>query len=220
MFNVIFTALPPIILGLFDRPISQRLILSHPEIYQSFQKMAFSNFRFILWIGVSLWHSLMLFFLTYFIYGAGGILWETGRNGGWLLFGNSLYTFVVATVCIKAMLECDSWTWVIAISCFGSMLSWFIFLAFYSLTWHFIPLGAEMHGMFGMMVSSVTFWLSFIFVPIFTLFADFIIKGFCTSLRPSPREILCQKEKRKTQGCHGCNVTNMDGGGQLEETHL
>jgi len=39
-----FTAWPPIILGLFDRPISQKLILKHPRLYQSFQKMAFSNY--------------------------------------------------------------------------------------------------------------------------------------------------------------------------------
>lgn len=44
----------------------------------------------------------------------------------------SVFQFVVATVCLKALLECDSWTAIIVFSCFGSIILWFIFLAVYS----------------------------------------------------------------------------------------
>jgi hypothetical protein len=30
-------------------------------------------------------------FLSYWAYGA-GVVWETGRNGGWLMFGNYMFS--------------------------------------------------------------------------------------------------------------------------------
>ncbi|VDP20153.1 unnamed protein product [Onchocerca flexuosa] len=42
LFNVIFTALPSIIIGLFDRPVSDRMMLSYPGLYSSFQKRTFT----------------------------------------------------------------------------------------------------------------------------------------------------------------------------------
>uniref|UniRef100_A0A914I0U0 Phospholipid-transporting ATPase n=1 Tax=Globodera rostochiensis TaxID=31243 RepID=A0A914I0U0_GLORO len=215
MFNVTFTALPPIILGLFDRPLSQRMILRHPQLYQSFQQMAFSNDRFFMWVGVSLWHSLLLFFLNFGFYSS-GVVWAGGNTGGWLMFGNSLYTFVVATVCLKALLECDSWTWIIVGCCLGSILLWFVYLIIYSRIWPLFPLGSDMSGMFMIMVSSPSFWMALIFIPVTTLLFDFVVKSFCTSLRPSPRERFCLREKRRT--LVGCNITDLDGGVRREET--
>lgn len=43
MFNVICTAWPPVIIGLFDRPIRARMLIDKPSLYQLVQKRAFSN---------------------------------------------------------------------------------------------------------------------------------------------------------------------------------
>ena len=80
---------------------------------------------------MALWHSLLLFFLTYG-WIKHEVVWGSGQSGGWLMLGNSAYTFVVTTVSLKALLECDSWTWVIGVAVGGSILLWFIFLAVYS----------------------------------------------------------------------------------------
>lgn len=42
LFNVAFTAFPPIILGLFDRPVSDDIMIAYPALYFSFQKRAFT----------------------------------------------------------------------------------------------------------------------------------------------------------------------------------
>ncbi|KAH7728267.1 putative phospholipid-transporting ATPase IA [Aphelenchoides avenae] len=177
MFNVIFTGWPPIILGLFDRPVSAKMIFQHPTIYHRLQAFAYSNYQFTLWIFISLWHSLLLFFLTYgFLQHE--VIWENGRVGGWLILGNAAFTYVVATVCLKALLECDAWTWVMVLICLGSIVSWFVFLLIYSATWGWsIPVGADMSGMATMMMSSWTFWLGLIFIPITTLLTDIVVKG-------------------------------------------
>ncbi|KIH42790.1 hypothetical protein ANCDUO_27221, partial [Ancylostoma duodenale] len=111
LFNVIFTAWPPVVLGLFDRPIAADQMMRYPSLYHSFQKRSFSIARFLLWIGMALVHSLSLFFLSY------GFL-ET--------------QFVVATVCLKALLECDSWTWPVVVASIGSIALWLLFLCIYA----------------------------------------------------------------------------------------
>ncbi|CAG9539726.1 unnamed protein product [Cercopithifilaria johnstoni] len=199
LFNVAFTALPPVMIGLFDRPLSDQMMLSYPGLYESFQKLAFTIGQFAMWIGLAVWHSLLLFFLSYaFLYNP--VVWDNGRVGGWLMLGNSCYTFVVTTVCLKALLECNSWTVVILFSCFGSILLWFIFLSLYSLVWPILPIGEDMCGMAFIMLSSPFFWLALILIPIITLFTDFIIKTIRTTFAPSPREIAYFNEHFRMQG--------------------
>uniref|UniRef100_A0AC35U092 Phospholipid-transporting ATPase n=1 Tax=Rhabditophanes sp. KR3021 TaxID=114890 RepID=A0AC35U092_9BILA len=64
-FNVIFTALPPIILGLFDRPVSEEQLINNPYLYKSLQKVSFSNAQFYYWIFMSVVHSIVLFWMSY-----------------------------------------------------------------------------------------------------------------------------------------------------------
>uniref|UniRef100_A0A0R3RW30 Phospholipid-transporting ATPase n=1 Tax=Elaeophora elaphi TaxID=1147741 RepID=A0A0R3RW30_9BILA len=198
LFNVAFTALPPVMIGLFDRPLSDQMMLSYPSLYESFQKRAFTINQFAVWIGLAVLHSLLLFFLSFaFLYDP--VVWNNGRVGGWLMLGNSCYTFVVATVCLKALLECDSWTIVILFSCFGSILLWFIFLPLYSLVWPVLPIGEHMSGMASIMLSSSSFWLALICIPTITLFTDFIIKTIRMTFAPTPREVACFHEHFRTQ---------------------
>lgn len=42
LFNVIFTAWPPVVLGLFDRPVEAEQMMRQPTLYHSFQKRSFS----------------------------------------------------------------------------------------------------------------------------------------------------------------------------------
>uniref|UniRef100_A0AAF5PQ80 Phospholipid-transporting ATPase n=3 Tax=Wuchereria bancrofti TaxID=6293 RepID=A0AAF5PQ80_WUCBA len=198
LFNVVFTALPPVMIGLFDKPLPDRMMLSYPGLYESFQKRSFTITQFAVWIGLAVWHSLLLFFLSFaFLYDP--VVWENGRVGGWLMLGNSCYTFVVTTVCLKALLECDSWTIIILFSCFGSILLWFIFLPFYSMVWPILPVGEYMSDMASIMLSSSSFWLAFIFIPLTTLFTDFIMKVIRTTFAPTPREITYFHEHFKKQ---------------------
>uniref|UniRef100_A0A183E9V6 PhoLip_ATPase_C domain-containing protein n=1 Tax=Gongylonema pulchrum TaxID=637853 RepID=A0A183E9V6_9BILA len=141
-------------------------------------------------------HSLLLFFLS-FAYLYNPVAWPNGRVGGWLMLGNSCYSFVVATVCLKALLECDSWTVVIVLSCIGSILLWFIFVAVYSVIWPILPLGEHMSGMAYIMFTSPSFWFAFLLIPIITLFTDFTIKAIRVNFAPTPRELACLHERSK-----------------------
>lgn len=199
LFNVFFTAWPPVVLGLFDRPVEAEEMMRHPSLYHSFQRRSYSLGQFFLWISMAVVHSLSLFFLSYgFLHTQ--IVWSDGLTGGWLMFGNSAYTFVVATVCLKALLECDSWTWPVVFASIGSILLWLLFLVLYALVFPTISLriGAEMTGMAWIMMSSSLFWLALVFIPCATLIWDLVIKSIFTIALPTPRERAVMKLKSTT----------------------
>ncbi|CAI5443943.1 unnamed protein product [Caenorhabditis angaria] len=198
MFNVIFTAWPPVVLGLFDHPVPAEQIMKYPALYASFQKRAFSIGNFSLWIGMAVVHSLSLFFLTYF-YLENQVVWAEGRTGGWLMLGNCAYTYVVATVCLKALLECDSWTWPVVVACLGSIFLWMVFVVAYSLVFPLLSnIGADMAGMAYIMFSSYTFWIALLFIPVATLMWDLVIKSLFTIALPTPRELAVMYSKRNS----------------------
>ncbi|CAD6185628.1 unnamed protein product [Caenorhabditis auriculariae] len=199
MFNVIFTAWPPVILGLFDHPVPAEQILKFPALYSSFQKRAFSIGNFCLWIGLAIVHSLSLFFLSY-AWLEHQIVWSNGRFGGWLMLGNCAYTFVVVTVCLKALLECDSWSWPIIVASFGSVVLWLLFIVVYALVFPTIStkIGSDIAGMAYIMMSSWSFWFALLFIPVATLMWDLVIKSLFTIALPTPRELAVMYAKRNS----------------------
>ena len=57
------------------------------------------------------------------------------------MLGNTVYTMVVVTTCLKAGLEMDAWTWFSHGSIWGSIVLWFLFLGVYSYWWPTIKVG-------------------------------------------------------------------------------
>ncbi|XP_042904105.1 probable phospholipid-transporting ATPase IA isoform X3 [Parasteatoda tepidariorum] len=197
LYNVIFTAAPPLAIGLFDRTCSAETMLKFPALYKTSQSSEFFNVQvFWVWIFDSIAHSILLFWLTYLSVDH-DIVWANGRDGGYLLFGNMVYTFVVITVCMKAGLEMNAWTWLTHLAIWGSIASWFIFLWGYSNMWPTFPIAADMVGMDQFLLSSGVFWMGVIIIPFFTLLGDFIFKVLRRSVSKSLAEAVRESEIAK-----------------------
>lgn len=92
LYNVLFTALPPFAMGMFDKVCSADVMLKYPLLYQPSQNAQLLNVKvFWVWIGNAVMHSLILFWLPMLSYGT-EIVWPNGRNGGYLVLGNMVYT--------------------------------------------------------------------------------------------------------------------------------
>ena len=53
-----------------------------------------------------------------------GVVWSNGRDSDYLVMGNMVYTYVVITVCCKAGLEMESWSWISHLFIWGSIAFW------------------------------------------------------------------------------------------------
>ncbi|KAJ1365031.1 amino acid transporter tat1 [Parelaphostrongylus tenuis] len=102
------------------------------------------------------------------------------------------------------MLECDSWTWPVVISCVASFFLWLLFLCIYSAVFPLIStrIGDSMAGMAWIMMSSYLFWMALLFIPLATLLWDLVIKSIFTITTPTPREqaVLSLKKSGTTSG--------------------
>jgi len=183
MYNVFFTSAPPVALGLFDRSCSAETREMYPSLYHSTQNSEFFNLReFWKWIGMSIFHSVLLFWLPKLAMET-GLSWPSGVSDGYLVLGNTVYTMVVITTCLKAGIEMDAWTWFSHGSIWGSILLWFFFLAVYSSVWPTITaFASNMPGMATMIFSSLVFWLLLVLVPVVTLIADVTFKATKTTV--------------------------------------
>jgi len=108
---------------------------------------------------------------------------DNGRTDGYLVLGNTIYTLVVITTCLKAGLEMDAWTWFSHASIWGSIALWFLFLVVYSYTWPNAKfVASNMAGMVELLLSSPVFWLLLILVPTITLLADLVFRALKTTV--------------------------------------
>jgi len=59
-YNVIFTILPPLVIGIFDQFVSARMLDRYPQLYQlGQQNYFFTPITFFYWVGNAFYHSVV-----------------------------------------------------------------------------------------------------------------------------------------------------------------
>ncbi|BFZ14729.1 hypothetical protein BsWGS_17768 [Bradybaena similaris] len=199
LYNVIFTAAPPLAMGLFDRYCSAETMMKNPVLYKDSQTGRLFSFRvFWFWIMNAVFHSVVLFWMTIASLQQ-DVAFSDGKVGDYLFMGNFVYTYVVVTVCLKAGLETIAWTWLTHLAIWGSIACWFLFLIIYSHVYPLTGLAAEMVGMDRYVYGCSLFWLGLIIIPCSALLRDFVWKvirrEFFKTHRQSVQELeLAHKE--------------------------
>ncbi|XP_015200795.1 probable phospholipid-transporting ATPase IA isoform X2 [Lepisosteus oculatus] len=176
LYNVIFTALPPLTLGIFERSCRKENMLKYPELYKTSQNaMGFNTKVFWAHCLNGLFHSVILFWFPLKAY-QHDTVFGNGKTTDYLLLGNMVYTFVVITVCLKAGLETSSWTRFSHIAIWGSIGMWVVFFGIYSSLWPVIPLAPDISGEADMLFTSGVFWMGLFFIPVTSLLFDVTYK--------------------------------------------
>ncbi|XP_018644491.1 phospholipid-transporting atpase [Schistosoma mansoni] len=195
LYNVIFTAAPPMALGLFDRSCSVNNCLKYPELYKDTQASASFNPKvFFCWIFNSIYHSSLLFWIPLLAFSVGTV-YANGQTSSLLVLGNSVYTYVVVTVCLKAGLEHTAWTWLSHLAIWGSIGCWFLFLTIYPHVYPTLPLASDMVGMDSAVYGCGIFWFGFLLIPMIALTRDIAWKMAKRVTAGSLREQVMQMEQ-------------------------
>lgn len=195
LYNVIFTAAPPMALGLFDRSCSVNNCLKYPELYKDTQASASFNPKvFFCWILNSIYHSSLLFWIPLLAFSVGTV-YANGQTSSLLVLGNSVYTYVVVTVCLKAGLEHTAWTWLSHLAIWGSIGCWFLFLTIYPHVYPTLPLASDMVGMDSAVYGCSIFWFGFLLIPMIALTRDIAWKMAKRVTAGTLREQVMQMEQ-------------------------
>lgn len=176
LYNVIFTALPVIMVGLFDKDVSASLSKKYPELYMEGIRNVFFKWKVVaIWAFFSVYQSLIFF---YFVSTTN----LSAKNSDGKTFGlwdvsTMAFTCVVVTVNLRLLMICNSITRWHYISVGGSILAWFIFIFIYSGITTPYDRQENVYFVIYVLMSTVYFYITLLLVPVAALFCDFVYQG-------------------------------------------
>ncbi|KAK6921091.1 hypothetical protein RJ641_014769, partial [Dillenia turbinata] len=128
LYNVFFTSLPAIALGVFDQDVSARLCLKFPLLYQEgVQNILFSWYKILGWAFNGVLSATLIFFFC-----ARATEHQAFRKGGEVvgleILGATMYTCVVWVVNAQMALSVSYLTYIQHIFVWGGIGFWYLFL--------------------------------------------------------------------------------------------
>ncbi|KAM7464399.1 hypothetical protein LguiA_032520 [Lonicera macranthoides] len=131
LYNVFFTSLPVVALGVFDQDVSARFCLKFPLLYQEgVQNVLFSWRRIIGWMFNGLCSAIIIFFLCTFSIEPQAFN-KDGKIAGLDIVGPAMYTCVVWVVNCQMALAITYFTLIQHIFIWGGVALWYLFLLAY-----------------------------------------------------------------------------------------
>ncbi|XP_020089461.1 probable phospholipid-transporting ATPase 8 isoform X1 [Ananas comosus] len=182
-YNVAFTSLPVMALGVFDKDVSSAICLKFPSLHQDgIRNIFFSWPRILGWMLNGIITATIIYYFT-----TNAILDQAfrsdGRVAGSELLGATMYTCVVWAVNCQLALYLSYFTWIQHLLIWGSIFFWYIFLVIYG----FFPptISTTAYRVFlEACVSSPLYWLSSLFIVVAALLPYFSYLTFQTMFFP------------------------------------
>ncbi|KAI9219490.1 hypothetical protein BC828DRAFT_386043 [Blastocladiella britannica] len=173
MYNVIFSSLPVILVGIFDRDLPSKILLEFPEIYRSGQRNGeFSTRIFLVWFFKSMLQTVVIMATTVFCLSMHSPLEFGGRykypqpkvevypadtTSSLYVMGTIAYTSVVITGSIQiGYISPTTITAPQHVVTIGTILVWFLWQIVYSVVWpRFGPnTGYDQYGIWSQIAAS------------------------------------------------------------------
>ncbi|MCO5605923.1 hypothetical protein L7F22_060109 [Adiantum nelumboides] len=186
-YSLIYTSVPTVVVGIFDKDIDQKTLLKYPPLYGAGQRDENYN-SLLFWITMldTLWQSLVLFYVPLYTYQVSTIdIWSIG----------SLWTVaVVILVNLHLAMDVKHWTWITHLAIWGSIASTFgcLFVLDSIRQESFLPhyrVIYKMSGTFG-------YWYDIILIVILALLPRFCVKVVVQRVWPSDIQIAREVEAK------------------------
>ncbi|KAK3123313.1 hypothetical protein QOZ80_8AG0628410 [Eleusine coracana subsp. coracana] len=195
-YNVAFTSLPVIALGVFDKDVSSRVCLKVPSLHlDGVNNTLFSWSRILSWMLNGMCCSIIIYF------GAiNAVLIQAvrldGRVAGFDILGVTMYTCVVWTVNCQLALYISYFTWIQHFVIWGSILIWYMFLVIYGMFPAQISTTAY-HVFLEACAPSPIYWLSTLIIVVTALLPFFLYKIVQSVFYPRYHEQVQRADSRK-----------------------
>lgn len=199
-YNVLFTSLPPIVVGILEQDVGAKNCLRFPFLYEAGPRnILFTTKAFYLSLLRGTWHSLVLFFVWHGAVSGGGNSGEDGLDEGGLMFqAMGLAWTLVVLANIELAVESDYITWMSAVFYVLGLIAYIVvFGVLFSLSLTSPPdaftLQTTAYGSYTQVLGSATFWGAFFVTLALTNIFSFIMR-FCDNyFNPTPTAIVREK---------------------------
>ncbi|XP_008105306.2 phospholipid-transporting ATPase VA isoform X1 [Anolis carolinensis] len=124
-FNLLFSSLPQLIVGVLDKDVPASVLIAVPQLYTSGQNMEEYQ-PHMFWMNMidALYQSLACFFIPYFIY--------YDSDVDIFSWGTPITTIALFTIILHLAIETKTWTWLHLSSCVFSIVLFFIVALLYN----------------------------------------------------------------------------------------
>ncbi|KAI3633805.1 hypothetical protein MIR68_008137 [Amoeboaphelidium protococcarum] len=198
LYNLLFTSLPVILIGIFEKDLNEDVLLKVPTIYRLGQQNdSFNLVTIAKWFMACTIHAVCLFWIPMSFFG----LVENDISSGeqdtsMYLLGTIVYTAVVFVINFKiTMVESKTWTMPTMFVTILSIVLWFIFQAIYQQMWPKIGLGYEAFGLFDALKSQGNYMIIVLLTIVVCLLPDVLMQTMENMIKPSKLTLLREKEK-------------------------
>lgn len=190
-FNLLFTALPPFSLGIFDQNLSQTVIEKFPQIYKIGIKQHFSTAKvFAVFFAESIYCSVA----AYFIFGHDYVLYD-GQSIPQSYLGTTTATGVIIFINLHIGFLMHRWTILSGAAFYITAIGTVLLL----IILNFFPEGYGLFMLPLIMVKDCVFWLSLMLFLVVGLLPRVAWRTWCIIVSPSDHDILLEGQHVETK---------------------
>ncbi|KAL2935900.1 putative phospholipid-transporting ATPase 9 [Bienertia sinuspersici] len=182
-YNIIFTSLPVIALGVLDQDVSAESCLEFPQLYQEgVQNLLFRWRRILGWLFNGAISAITIFYFCLFTL-ENQAIHRNGQVAGYEILGATIYTCVIWVVNSQMALSLHHFTFVQHVFIWGSILIWYVFLLAYGSIDPYISTTA--YKVFAEACApSLSFWVVTLIVSVLALLPYFIYAALSMEFFP------------------------------------
>ncbi|XP_042867985.1 phospholipid-transporting ATPase VA-like isoform X1 [Penaeus japonicus] len=191
VFNLLFTSIPPIIVGIYDQDAPAEVLLSQPQLYaQGRESRLYKSHSF--WINIvdAIYQAIVLFFFA-------AVLHEDS-DAGMYEFGLTITHATLVAQLLHLSIETKSWT---IIHVFGIVVSLLIFYGFgvlYTMTCVSCFGSPSQFGELSHAIQSPIHWLTIMLTSILAVLPRFVVRSLSCSLNPDDiTQVLIENRRSK-----------------------
>uniref|UniRef100_A0A2K6UJF6 Phospholipid-transporting ATPase n=1 Tax=Saimiri boliviensis boliviensis TaxID=39432 RepID=A0A2K6UJF6_SAIBB len=198
LYNVLYSSLPVLLMGLLDQDVSDKLSLRFPGLYVVGQRDLLFNYKRFF---ISLLHGVLTSMILFFI-PLGAYLQTVGQDGeapsDYQSFAVTMASALVITVNFQIGLDTSYWTFVNAFSIFGSIALYFgIMFDFHSAGIHVLfPSAFQFTGTASNALRQPYIWLTIILTVAVCLLPVVAIRFLSMTIWPSESDKIQKHRKR------------------------
>lgn len=220
LFNVVFTSLLPIVIGMFDRDVDREMGLRYPALYKQGQRNQYLNLTSILgWLTSSLYQSGII--MTFMLIGCSSTTIGVSSGQPFAMFetGIIMFSIVLITVHMEIMQITEQWTIMHHIAIWLSNAVWYLFLLIFGV--FPISLSGDLYYLFvGVVAPNPHMWLYLLLVPLTCQLPDFFWRQMRRHIWPEEHHVLqelyLQERDALLKAKRAGGSKNSEGGGDLE----
>lgn len=176
MFNTLFTSLPVIFLGVFEKDLLPQTLIAVPELYTKGQRNGGFNFKiFLAWIFMASSEAVMIFFLMLGLYAQATFT----KDQGLYAIGSLTFTACIILISMKLqVIEIHNKSITAVIACVLSIGGWFLWMIILASIYTDNVTYNVRDSFFVRFGDNLLWWLTLLLIVVATMWFEFGIHSF------------------------------------------